>query len=674
MSKKSKEFLKKISKVVPLSVAFCLCASSVSTAYATKKPKPIQPKDATSFTKEANASVYNELNFADKQDYEDVHRGFIAPLDPSIKTDKGEVPLDLTRFSRITNGGEAPDTVNPSLWRNSQLQNAGGLYKIRDGVYQVRGLEIANMIIMEGKNGIVVLDTMTYKENAKTALELYFKYRGKKPVTGIVISHSHMDHFGGIAGVMQYAENPNIPIVVPDGFMEEAISENVLLGNIMARRAQYQFGNILPVGSKGMVSNGVAAVGNGFNGVSTILKPTNIIQEDGEKLDIDGLNFEFLMAQDTEAPAEMNAYVSTNKTLWIGEIVNQTLHNVYTLRGTKARDALAWSTAIDKVDNYIQDKEIDVLVGSHNWPTWGKDQVEELVDKQRDLYKYLHDQTIRLANEGYTMDEIAEMIKLPDSLAKYWANRGYYGTVKHNVKAIYNYYLGYYNSNPSDLDPLPQVDTAKKYVEYMGGEKNVMKQAEADYNEGQYRWVAQVLKNVVMANPTNEQAKNLLADAYEQLGYQAESAIWRNEYLTGASELRNGIDRDYYIQHKANTSGITASMPVQDFLNLLSVKLNGMKADKKHTTINLNVSNTDEKFVLTLENSVLHYKVGQVSTDADTTITLDKGTLFGLGAGAITIDQAVGTGKLEIVGSKDKLVELLSLLDTFDPVPNIVTP
>ena len=674
MSKKSKEFLKKIFKVVPLSVAFCLCVISVSTTYATKEPVPIQPKDATSFTKEANASVYKELNFADKQNYEDVNRGFIAPLEPSIKTDNGEVPLDLTKFSKITNGGEAPDTVNPSLWRNAQLQNTSGLYKIRDGVYQVRGLELANLIIMEGKNGIVVLDTMSYTENAKIALELYFKYRGKKPVTGIVISHSHMDHFGGISGAMEYAENPNIPVVVPDGFMEEAISETVLLGNIMTRRGQYQFGNILQIGPKGTVSKGIGPVGNGFIGASTILKPTNIIKKDGEKLDIDGLDFEFLMAQDTEAPAQMNAYVSTNKTLWVGEIVNQTLHNVYTLRGAKTRDALAWSTAIDKVDSYIQDKEIDVLVGSHSWPTWGKDQVEELVDKQRDLYKYLHDQTIRLANEGYTMDEIAEMIKLPDSLAKYWANRGYYGTIKHNVKAIYNYYLGYYNSNPSDLDPLPQVDSAKKYVEYMGGEKNVMKQAEADYNDGQYRWVAQVLKNVVMANPVNEQAKNLLADAYEQLGYQAESAIWRNEYLTGASELRNGIDRDYYIQHKANTSGVTASMPVKDFLNLLSIKLNGLKADKKHTTINLNVSNTDEKFILTLENSVLNYKVGQVSADADTSITLDKATLFGIGAGTLTIDQAIGSGKLKIVGSKDKIVELLSLLDTFDPVPNIVTP
>ncbi|MGG1674354.1 alkyl/aryl-sulfatase [Neobacillus sp. NRS-1170] len=674
MSINYKDFLKKSSKVVPLAVALCVSADLAGNTFAAKNPVSVLPKEATSFTKQANANVYNELNFADRQDYVDVQRGLLLPLDPTIKTDKGEVPLDFTRFNLITNGGEAPDTVNPSLWRISQLQNTAGLYKVREGVYQIRGLEIADMTIMEGKDGIVVCDTMTNKDTARTALELYYKYKGKKvPVTGIVISHSHLDHFGGMAGVMQYAANPNIPIVVPDGFMEEAISENVLLGNIMTRRAQYQFGSVLPVGSKGIVSSGLG-VSNGYTGTSTILKPTVTIKEDGQKLTIDGLDFEFLMAQGTEAPAEMNAYVSTNKTLWIAEDVNHTLHNVYTLRGAKTRDALAWSNAIDKVNDFIQNKEVDVLVGSHSWPTWGKDKVEELLVKQRDLYKYLHDQTIHLANQGYTMDEIAEKIKLPDSLDKFWANRGYYGTIKHDVKAIYNFYLGYYNSNPADLDPLPQEEAAKKYVEYMGGEKKVIKQAQDDFDKGQYRWVAQVLKNVVLANPENKEAKDLLADTFEQLGYQAESGIWRNEYLTGASELRNGIDRDYYAQHKANTSGVTAFMPVKDFLDLLSIKLNGPKADKKHMVINLNVTNTNEKFELTLDNSVLHYNTGQVSANADATITLDKGTLFGLGAGALTVDQAIGSGKLNIDGSKDKLVELLSLMDTFDPEPNIVTP
>lgn len=660
--------------MIPLAVALSLGASLVSQTHAAKQPEPVHPKEATIFTKKANTNVYNVLNFADKQDYEDARKGLIAPLEPTIKTANGEVPLDLTRFSRITEGGEAPDTVNPSLWRISQLQNTGGLFKVRDGVYQIRGLELADMIIMEGKDGIVVCDTMSNQDTARTALELYYKHRGKKPVTGIVVSHSHIDHFGGMAAVMQYAANPNIPIVVPDSFMEESISENILLGNIMGRRAQYQFGQVLPVGPKGAVSNGLGAVSNGYYGASTILKPTVTIKEDGQKITIDGLDFEFMMAQETEAPAEMNAYVSTNKTLWIGENVNRTLHNIYTLRGAKTRDALAWANAIDNVYDYIQNKEVDALVGSHTWPTWGKEKVEELLEKQRDLYKYLHDQTVRLANHGYTMDEIAEMIKLPDSLDKYWANRGYYGTIKHDVKGIYNFYLGYYNSNPADLDPLPQVDTAKKYVEYMGGEKKIIKQAKADFENGEYRWVAQVLKNVVLANPENKEAKDLLADTFEQLGYQAESGIWRNEYLTGASELRNGIDRDFYAKHKVNTSGITALMPVKDFLDLLSIKLNGTKADQKNIVINLTVSNTNEKFVLTLENSVLHYQTGQESTNADASITLDKGTLFGLGAGAVTVDQAIGSGKLKIDGSKDSLIELLSLMDTFDPEPNIVTP
>ncbi|MDN3016945.1 alkyl sulfatase dimerization domain-containing protein [Paenibacillus sp. BSR1-1] len=676
MTLNPKNFIKKCLKAVPYVIALWLSGDLASSTYASILQKPVKPKGATEITKKVNANIKSQLNFADRQDFEDAHRGFLAPLEPVLKTDNGDLPINFSKLAAIVNTPASPSTVNPSLWRSAQLQNIGGLFMVKDGVFQIRGLDIAVMTIIEGKEGIVICDTLTTKENAKTALELYFKVRGKKPVTGIVVSHSHIDHFGGMQGVMQYAEHPTIPVVAPDGFMDEAVSENVLLGNIMARRAQYQFAQVIPIGAAGSVSQGIgpAIPESASIGSSGILKPTIVIKQDGEKQVIDGVTFSFLMAQNTEAPAEMNAYIENYKTMWVAENVNHSLHNIYALRGAKTRDAAAWSDAIDRVEKFVQTTDAEVLITSHFFPTWGKDRINELLEKQRDLYKYLHDQTIRLANEGYTMDGIAEMVTLPDSLGKFWANRGYYGTIKHNVKAIYNFYLGYYSGNPSDLDPLPQEVSGKRYVEYMGGEKKVLNRAKEDFKKGQYRWVAQVLKNVVMANPSNNEAKILLADAYEQLGYQAESAIWRNSYLVGAHELRNGIDKKFYESHRLNTSALFANMPVSDYLDFLSVKLNGMKADKKKITLTLYIIDTKEKFLLILENSVLRYEKGQVSVQPDASLTLDKATLFGIGSGAVTVDQTIAEGKLAIHGDEGKLNDLLSLMDNFDPEPNIVIP
>ncbi|MBI0580033.1 MBL fold metallo-hydrolase [Neobacillus cucumis] len=627
-----------------------------------------QPMSATSFTKKANLAVYESLNFDDLQDFVDANRGFIAPLESNmIKDDSGEIIWDIESLEYLND--TAPDTVNPSLWRNAQLQAISGLFEVVEGVYQIRGQSIATTFFFEGKQGVIVCDALGSIESAEAAMELYYKHRPRKPVSAIIISQSHADHFGGIQAVLKYAENPDIPIVVPQYFTEEALSENVLLGTIMARRAEYQFGKNLPGGTKGSVSIGI---GNTMSsGTMSFEKPTVEIVNEIQTMEIDGVTFQFLLTPNTEAPAEMHFYIQEYKALFVSENANKLMHQIYTVRGAKTRDALHWANSLDKTIDLFENEEIDALLMIHAWPVWGKNQALNHLKLQRDLYKYMHDQTVRLANQGYTMDEIAETIKLPKALDTYWGNRGYYGTLKHNSKGVYNYYLGYYSAHPSDLDPLPQVEAGLKYVEYMGGAANILKQAKADFENGEYRWVAQVLKNVVMADPENSEAKNLLADAFEQLGYQAESANWRNIYLVGASELRNGINKD---NSPLDVSGIIKNMPVEEFLKLIAVKLNGPNADGKKITLNVTLSNSNQEYTIYLENSVLIYKSGKLNADPDVSLTLDQFTFYGIGLGLLSPEQAVAAGKLILSGDQTKLNEFLSLLDEFDRLPNIVTP
>jgi len=627
-----------------------------------------QPMSATSFTKKANLAVYESLNFDDLQDFVDANRGFIAPLESTmIKDNSGEIIWDIDKLEFLND--TAPETVNPSLWRNAQLQAISGLFEVVEGVYQIRGQSIATTFFFEGKQGVIVCDALGSTESAKAAMELYYKHRPRKPVSAIIISQSHADHFGGIQAVLKYAENPNIPIIAPQYFTEEALSENVLLGTIMARRAEYQFGKNLLDGTKGSVSIGI---GNTMSsGTMSFAKPTVEIVNEIQTMEIDGVTFQFLLTPNTEAPAEMHFYIEEYKALFVSENANKLMHQIYTVRGAKTRDALHWANSLNKTIDLFENEEIDALLMIHAWPVWGKNQALNHLKLQRDLYKYMHDQTVRLANQGYTMDEIAETIKLPKALDTYWGNRGYYGTLKHNSKGVYNFYLGYYSAHPSDLDPLPQVEAGLKYVEYMGGAANILKQAKADFENGEYRWVAQVLKNVVMADPENSEAKNLLADAFEQLGYQAESANWRNIYLVGASELRNGINKD---NSPLDVSGIIKNMPVEEFLKLIAVKLNGPKADGKKITLNVTLSNSNQEYAIYLENSVLIYKSGKLNPDPDVSLTMDQFTFYGIGLGLLSPEQAVAAGKVIISGDQTKLNEFLSLLDEFDRLPNIVTP
>lgn len=625
-----------------------------------------QTKPATSFTKKAHEDVYNYLDFDNKQDFEDAQKGFIAPPETKIYNDKGGIAWDMEKI-KFLDQDPAPDTVNPSLWRNGQLHAIAGLFKVVDGVYQVRGQGIATTVLIEGKTGVIVCDTQSSIETAKAVMELYYKHRPKKPVSAVIISQSHMDHFGGIQGVLQYAENQDIPIIAPKHYTKEAISEQVLLGTIMSRRAEYQFGGMLPVDPSGQVNVGLGHdLGNGSVG---FVQPSIEINDDYHTMDIDGLSFEFLLTLNTEAPSEMHFYVRDYKAVYASENANKTMHQLYTLRGAKTRDTLAWVHALDITIDLCQKVEVDALLMAHAWPVMGKEKALEHLKLQRDLYKYMHDQTVRLANHGYTMDEIAETIKLPDALAKYWGNRGYYGSLKHNVKAVYNFYLGYFSGNPSDLDPLPQVESAHKYVQYMGGASNVVQQARADYEQGEYRWVAQILKHVVMSDPNHEEAKQLLADAYEQLGFQAESAIWRNFYLAGAYELRNGVSEEVKV-----STNISLDTPVDDFFTLLAIKLNGPKAEGTVITLHVTLSDINQSYTIHVENGVLIYKAALLDEQPDAALTMDKLTFFKMGFGQLTPDQAAAENRLTLSGDPNKLNEFLSLLDQFSAAPNIVTP
>ncbi|WP_056473772.1 alkyl sulfatase dimerization domain-containing protein [Bacillus sp. FJAT-25509] len=627
-----------------------------------------QSMAATSFTKKANLAVYDSLNFDDRQDFLDANRGLIAPLEAKIiKDDSGEAVWDIEKLNYLNDA--APETVNPSLWRNAQLQAISGLFEVVEGVYQVRGQSFVTNFFIEGKQGVIVVDALGSNESAKAAMELYYKHRPQKPVTAIIISQSHADHFGGIQAVLNYAENPNIPIIVPQYFTEEALSENALLGTIMARRAEYQFGKDLPDGTKGSVSVGLGPTMG--SGTMSFQLPNVEIENEIQSMEVDGVTFEFLLTPNTEAPAEMHFFIRDYKLLFVSENANKFMHQIYTVRGAKTRDALHWANSLDKTIELFENEEIDALLMIHAWPVWEKDNAINHLKLQRDLYKYMHDQTVRLANHGYTMDEIAETIKLPTELDTYWGNRGYYGTLKHNSKGIYNYYLGYYSAHPSDLDPLPQVETGQKYVEYMGGSTNILRQAKADIEKGEYRWVAQVLKNVIMAEPENSDAKHLLADAFEQLGYQAESANWRNIYLVGASELRNGINKE---NAPLDVSGIIKNMPVNEFLKLIAVKLNGPKAEGKKITINVILSDTKQVYALYLENSVLFSRANKLDDNADVSLTIDQFAFYGTLLGLLSPEQAVGAGKLIISGDQTKLNEFLSLLDEFERCINIVTP
>ncbi|MGC1098714.1 alkyl sulfatase dimerization domain-containing protein [Pantoea agglomerans] len=629
-------------------------------------------KDSAPATKQANDALYQQLPFDNKSDFEDAHKGFIAALpDAVIKGESGNVIWDPKQYAFIKEGEKAPDTVNPSLWRQSQLINISGLFEVTEGIYQIRNLDLSNMTIIEGKEGVTVVDPLVSAETAKVGMDLYFKNRGKKPVVAVIYTHSHVDHYGGVRGVVDEADvkSGKVKIYAPAGFMESAVSENIMAGNVMSRRASYMYGNLLKADAKGQVGAGLGTTTSA--GTVTLIAPTDYVTKTGEKRVIDGLTYDFMMAPGSEAPAEMLWFIEEKKVIQTAEDVTHTLHNTYSLRGAKIREPLPWSKYINDAISRWGDKA-DVLMAQHHWPTWGNDNVNKLLKSQRDLYRYINDQTLRMANEGLTRDEIAAQFKLPPSLATMWANRGYYGSVSHDVKATYVLYLGWFDGNPATLDELPPEDAAKKYVEYMGGADSILQKAKTDYDKGDYRWVAQVVSKVVFADPENKAARNLEADALEQLGYQAESGPWRNFYLTGAQELRNGV-KQLPTPNTASPDTVRAMTP-EMFFDYLALHINGEKAANAKAVLNVDFGGDGGKYKLELENGVLNHTANSEAQNADATLTLSRETLNKVILKEETLKQAQDKGEVKITGNADKVSELLGYMDKFDFWFNMVTP
>ena len=628
-------------------------------------------KEATEFTTAANRALLAELYWDDKQDFIAASRGFIASLDnPTIQDENGRSAWNLDAYPFLAEE-TAPPSVNPSLWRQSRLvANYHGLFKVTDGVYQIRGFDLSVMSIIESDNGYVVVDPLVSADVARAGLELYYQHVGHKAVVAVIYTHSHIDHWGGVKGVVSQADVQagKVKVIAPEHFMEHAVSENVIAGNVMTRRASYMYGNLLPKDPKGQVGAGLGQTTS--TGLVTLIAPTDDVTYTGQIIVVDGLEIEFQLTPGTEAPAEMNFLFPKYRALCMAENCSHNMHNLYTLRGAQVRDAKAWAHYINEAID-IYNGRYDVIFASHHWPTWTAESGVEYLKKQRDMYKYLHDETLRLANQGFTLLEIPELIQLPEDLFHAWYNRGYYGSINHNVKAIYNRYLGFFDGNPATLHPLPPEAAGHKYVEFMGGAENLLAQARQSFDKGEYRWVAQVVNHLVFADPENEAARELQADALEQLGYQAESGPWRNFYLSAAKELRDGVME---LSTPQLGSDVIKATPLDMFFDLLAVRLIGPKAAGKKIVLNADFTDIGEQYLLVVENGVLNYTKGKLADDADATLTLSRTALDEVILGEAKLADKLASGEAQISGNPEKLVEFLSLMDTFEFWFNIVTP
>ena len=651
--------------VILLLVGLLIACQPVTQSFQADKGR----SSASAATLVLNQAVKERLPLENEQDNIDAKRGLIAQVtDLNVMGETGEPVWDMTAYDFVK--GEAPGSVNPSLWRQEKLNNVRGLFKVTERVYQLRGFDFANMTIMEGDSGWIIVDPLTAKETAQAALAFARQHLPVKPIRAIIFTHAHMDHFGGVLGIVspeQVAEL-GIRIIAPGGFMEAATSENIIAGVAMSRRATYMYGKDLPRSALGHVGSGLGT-GPAF-GTFGILEPTELINEQTQQLNIDGLEFVFQNVSGTESVAEVTFYLPQLKAFAGAELVSRNMHNLYTLRGAEVRDALKWSNKIDEAR--ILFREAEIYFGSHHWPVWGQDNVQNFLSKQRDLYKHLHDQSVRLMNQGLNGAEIAEKISLPEELSQFFANRGYYGSLRHNAKAVYQYYMGWFDANPAHLNPLPQGESAPRYIAMMGGAEQVMKSALASYDRGEYRWVAELLNRLIFADADHQAARQLLAKTYSQLAYQAESAPWRNFYLTGAQELIDGV-KPTGINLTA-MEDILRNTPVTKFFDSMAVRLNSEKAAGKQVSVAIHFTDLEQSYRLELSNSVLRHYPYQAGDGVDSGIYISHALFVKLLIGKLGIRETLFSDDLSVEGNILDLVGFFMLFDKPDGLFNIVSP
>ena len=633
-------------------------------------PAPLGPPGAlpaSAITRACQHAARRWLPMSDTQSFDDARRGFMADIPAlGVTRPNGGPVWSLAAYGFLADE-EAPDSVHPGLWRHARVNMITGLFFVAERVYQVRGMDIANMTIIEGDSGLILIDPLISAETARAALALYFEHRPKRPVAAVVYSHSHVDHFGGVRGVIDEADvlAGRVQVIAPKGFMEEVVGENVMAGNAMTRRALYQFGTLLPKGVRGQVDAGLGKTTS--TGTVTLIAPTLVIEQPVERHLIDGIECLFELTPGAEAPSEMIIHHPGLRVLNMTEISSHNFHNLLPLRGAQARDALAWSRYLDgALQRY--GGGADVLIAQHHWPVWGAPAIDGFLRRQRDLYKFVHDQTLRQMNHGRLAGEIAETLTLPASLQADWSAHGFYGTLRHNVKAVVQRYIGWYDGNPAHLDPLPPVESARKTVAYMGGAEAVLTRARADFEAGDYRWVAQICAQLAWAEGEAgahlAAATTLGAAALEQLGYQAESATWRNAYLQGAMELRHGPPQLPRIA--VAVADVVCALPLGYFFDYLAMRLNGDRAEGRHSRLNWHFTDTGERVLLNLENSALTHRLDCVDPQADATITLARGTLNDILLLKLTFADAISAGQIALEGSKDSLLNLLDMLDSFE--------
>ena len=617
------------------------------------------PDRPTAWTRRAHRAACHDpvFDWENRQDFEFASRGLVhRPDDPAITDADGAIVWHHRAFEDFLHG-DAPETVHPSLWRHALLNNYRGLFKVTDGIYQVRGESLANVTFVESDTGYVVIDPLTTVETAVYALNLLYEHVGERPIVAVIYSHTHSDHFGGVRGVVseEDVDSGKVRVIASDGFTEWVLKEQGLAAEGMASRNSYMYGENLVPGSAGIVDTGLGQAIEG--GEITFIEPTDIIGPQGGSLTIDGLDLDFMYAPG-EAPTGMHCYIPKRRTLHVADNCYMCLHNIYTIRGAFPRDAMQWA---DSVARSLQYEETEILVSGHNWPVFGRSEVRTFLAQQRDGIRYMHDQTLRLMSHGYIPSEIAEAIEFPPSLARLWHLRGYYGALKHNVRGIYAYYLGWYDGNPATLDPLPPREAARKTLEYMGGVEAVLARAREDLEAGQYRWVVHVLDQVIWAIPDHREARELAAAAHTQLGYGAENATWRNAYLSAAQELRSGVPVG--AKNPRTLRDVIKGMSVLLALNALSIRLNGSKAVGSRFVINWNVSDTGEACHSELSNAVLINRAG-VDPQADATVELTRSALGRCVLGEIGLAE-LKRGGARIVGNARPVSDLLAMLDHF---------